>query len=105
VAGGRWPPFVAAAAVAAAACAYREPAPGQAGAGLALPPGEGRVILERECLNCHELAAIELFSGFYGRERWRSLVMTMRDNGAEVDDAEVEVLASYLALHFGTGAD
>lgn len=77
----------------------------RAGTGLALPPGDGRAILERECLNCHELEAIRLFSDFYGRQRWRSLVITMRDNGAEVDDAEVEVLAGYLAQHFGTGAD
>ncbi|MDX1562924.1 MAG: cytochrome c [Gammaproteobacteria bacterium] len=70
-----------------------------------LPPGDGRAILERECLNCHELDALRLFEDFYGRERWRSLVITMRDNGAEVDDGEVEVLAAYLARHFGTGGD
>jgi mono/diheme cytochrome c family protein len=70
-----------------------------------LPPGAGRAILQRQCLNCHELDALELFSGFYGRDRWRSLVITMRDNGAVVDDGEVEVLAAYLARHFGTGAD
>lgn len=70
-----------------------------------LPPGDGRPILERECLNCHELGALELFSDFYTKERWRSLVLTMRENGAEVDDEQVEVLATYLARHFGTGTD
>jgi hypothetical protein len=86
------------------ACARIEVEP-EAGAVEGLPDGAGRSILERECLNCHELDALELFKGFYTRERWRSLVMTMRDNGAVVDDEEVEVLAAYLARHFGTGAD
>jgi mono/diheme cytochrome c family protein len=83
-------------------CAVVEPSPGAA---LALPAGEGRTILERECLNCHELDALELFRDFYGREQWRSLVVTMRQNGAEVDDEQVEVLAAYLARHFGTEGD
>jgi len=70
-----------------------------------LPAGEGRELLISECLNCHELSALELFQDFYTADRWRSLVITMRANGAEVDDAEVEVLARYLAQHFGTGVD
>ncbi|HUF73809.1 MAG TPA: cytochrome c [Gammaproteobacteria bacterium] len=102
---GRQRGLVVAVALGVAACAYRAPAPSQAGAGLTLPPGDGRGILERECLNCHELEALALFSDFYDRERWRSLVITMRENGAEVDDAEVEVVADYLARHFGTGVE
>jgi mono/diheme cytochrome c family protein len=70
---------------------------------LALPPGEGRAILERECLRCHELDALALFRDFYGREQWRALVLTMRENGARVDDQQVAVLADYLATYFGTG--
>jgi hypothetical protein len=70
-----------------------------------LPAGDGRDILVTECLNCHELDALELFQDFYDQERWRSLVMTMRENGAQVDDREVDVLAEYLARHFGTGVD
>jgi hypothetical protein len=71
-------------------------------AGVELPVGEGREILVNECLNCHELAALELFRDFYDRDLWRSLVISMRANGAEVDDTEVDVLADYLARHFGT---
>ncbi len=99
-------------AVAVGACALR-PTPEPAGTAaelpaagsLPLPAGAGRAILERECLNCHELGALELFKGFYSRDRWRALVITMRDNGAEVDDEQVEVLATYLARHFGTGLE
>lgn len=73
-------------------------------AGVELPAGQGREILVSECLTCHELAALELFSGFYTRASWRSLVLSMRAHGAAVDDAQVEVLSDYLAQHFGTGA-
>jgi mono/diheme cytochrome c family protein len=68
-----------------------------------LAPGPGREILERECLKCHELDALEVFRPYYGHTQWRSLILTMRDNGARVDDAEVELLASYLAEEYGTG--
>jgi len=88
-----------------AACTLTRPGGVPEGAAPALPPGEGRAILERECLNCHELGALELFQEFYNRERWRSLVITMRENGARVDDEQLEVLADYLAEHFGTGDD
>jgi len=70
-----------------------------------LPVGDGRNILVAECLNCHELDALELFEGYYNKARWRSLVLTMRENGAQVDDREVEILAEYLALNFGTGIE
>ena len=70
-------------------------------AGAELPSGAGREILVSECLNCHELAALELFSGFYNRDLWRSLVITMREYGASVDDVQVEVLSDYLAQNFG----
>ena len=72
-------------------------------ADVELPAGPGREILEAECLICHELTALELFSSFYDRDDWRSLVMSMRSNGAEVDDLQVEVVSDYLAQHFGTG--
>jgi mono/diheme cytochrome c family protein len=76
-----------------------------AGFAATLPAGEGREILVGECLNCHELSALALFEDFYDEGRWRSLVITMRGNGAELDDRQVDVLAEYLALNFGTGLD
>lgn len=93
--------------IACAACTSApQPAPSPKpafDAGVELPAGPGRNILITQCLKCHQLSAIELFSEFYTRDDWRSLVLTMRANGAEVDDAEVEVLSDYLAEHFGTG--
>jgi mono/diheme cytochrome c family protein len=70
-------------------------------AGVELPAGQGREILVSACLGCHELTALELFRGFYTRDSWRSLVVTMRANGAQLADADVDLLADYLAEHFG----
>lgn len=72
--------------------------------GVDLPEGPGRDILYAECLSCHELTALALFKGFYTRDSWRALVVGMVANGAEVDDAELEVLSDYLAQHFGVGS-
>lgn len=96
--------LLGAAGLAIGACGVAEPIDVERPA-MALPDGAGRDILEHECLNCHELDALELFKGFYTQDRWRSLVLTMRENGAQVDDEQVDILAEYLALHFGTGID
>jgi hypothetical protein len=70
-------------------------------AGVELPSGAGRQVLVEQCLICHELTALELFKDFYDRDNWKSLIISMRANGAEVDDAQVEVLSDYLAHNFG----
>lgn len=70
-------------------------------AGIDLPEGPGREILVTSCLACHDLVALTLFKGFYTRDSWKALVLTMVGNGAELDAAEVEVLADYLERYFG----
>jgi hypothetical protein len=52
-------------------------------------------------LGCHDLTALPLFAPFYTRDSWYTLVVTMQAHGADVDTAEVEALADYLAQHFG----
>ena len=69
--------------------------------GVELPAGQGREILVASCLGCHELGALALFKGYYTRDSWRLLVLTMIESGAKVDGAEIEVLADYLEQHFG----
>ncbi len=79
-----------------------QPAPTPAyEAGVELPPGNGREILVAACLSCHNLGGLELFKGFYTRDSWHALVVTMVAHGAQMSDAEVETLADYLAQHFG----
>ena len=81
-----------------------EPEPPAFEAAVELPAGRGRELLLTECLGCHDLAALPLFAPFYTRESWRTLVLTMQQHGAEIDGAEIEMLADYLAQHFGPDA-
>jgi mono/diheme cytochrome c family protein len=71
--------------------------------GVELPAGQGREILIASCLSCHELTTLPLFAAFYTRDSWRTLVLTMKEHGAEINGAQIEVLADYLAQHFGPG--
>jgi len=87
--------------VAAAPAPTPAPAPAQAVAAEQLPQGAGRQILMSACTSCHNLREVTKFSGFYGREQWRDIVLTMMDYGAPVNAKEVEVLTDYLAQHFG----
>ena len=75
-----------------------------ANAGVELPPGPGRDLLVSACLGCHDLGGLTLFSSFYDREDWRTLVLTMIETGASIAPAEIEVIADYLGQHFGTGS-
>ena len=84
-----------------AAPAPTAPAPAQAVAAEQLPQGAGRQILMSACTSCHNLREVTKFSGFYGREQWRDIVLTMMDYGAPVNAKEVEVLTDYLAQHLG----
>jgi mono/diheme cytochrome c family protein len=68
--------------------------------GIALPAGIGRDVLLRACIDCHDLGGLELFAGFYTRADWQEMVLTMVAHGAELDAAEVEQVAAYLAEHF-----
>ena len=86
---------------AAPASAAPAPAPAQTVAVDQLPEGAGRQLLMRACTSCHSLREVTKFSGFYGRDQWRDIVLTMMDYGAPVNAKEVEVLTDYLAQHLG----
>ncbi len=73
-------------------------------AGVELPPGPGRDLLISACLVCHDLGGLTLFSSFYNRGDWHTLVLTMVETGASIAPAEIEVIADYLGQHFGTGS-
>lgn len=105
---------IATALVAASACSGRAAAPeagtapaiaiaepDAAAIGVELPPGPARAILLDDCLGCHNLGGLTLFAGFYTREDWHALLVTMQSHGASIGTAEIEAVADYLALHFG----
>jgi len=66
-----------------------------------LPGGAGKAILERACITCHDLEGLRLFQGYYDEELWRGVVVDMVRVGAEVTQDEIDVVAKYLAEHFG----
>ncbi len=66
-----------------------------------LPEGPGKKVLLRSCATCHDLSEVVKFKGYYTRPQWRDIVVTMKEYGAVVDDAEVEVLSDYLAEVLG----
>ena len=66
-----------------------------------LPDGEGKKILLASCTSCHELTEVTKFRGYYTRQQWRDIVVTMMEYGAPIDEKQVDVLADYLAAHLG----
>jgi competence protein ComEA len=66
-----------------------------------LPEGEGKKILLSSCTACHELTEVTKFRGYYNRDQWHDIVVTMKEYGAEIDDRQVDVLTDYLTRHLG----
>jgi hypothetical protein len=82
-------------------CAGRAVAPlPEQDPGIELPAGPGRELLLSRCLGCHDLGGLELFDDFYTRDDWHMLLETMVAHGAELDAAELEVIADYLGLNY-----
>ncbi|GEM_PF-964275 len=95
--------LAALALLAAGGAARAEPAGGapEPVEGALLPAGEGRAILKRACVDCHDLGGLKAYAGYYDEEKWRAMMVTMKDHGAQIDAAEIAVLAAYLGRHFG----
>jgi mono/diheme cytochrome c family protein len=66
-----------------------------------LPEGEGKKILLAQCTSCHALTEVTKFRGYYNRAQWRDIVVTMVEYGADLKNAEIELLADYLAQYLG----
>src|SRR5687768_281132 len=77
------------------------PAPAPAVAAEQLPQGAGRQILMSACTSCHNLREVTKFSGFYGREHWRDIVLTMMDYATPANAKGAEVLTDYLPAALG----
>ena len=71
------------------------------GRGQDLPPGAGRVTLQKVCTQCHDIESIPRLR--YSREDWSNLVYSMKDMGADATGPELEQIVDYLAKNFGKG--
>jgi cytochrome c-type biogenesis protein CcmH/NrfF len=74
-----------------------------AACGGGAPPDEavadGATLLETRCVQCHDLERTT--SQTKTRDQWAATVTDMIDVGAELSDAEAEVLIDYLAETYG----
>jgi hypothetical protein len=62
--------------------------------------GEGRKILDTACTTCHMLDEVKKFRGFFKRQDWQDIVVTMVKYGANVKEAQVPVLVDYLTTAY-----
>ena len=69
--------------------------------GSELPSGAGKAILDASCTSCHGLNEVTKFRGFYNRQQWRDIVVTMVEYGAPMKPPDVDVLADYLTEQLG----
>ena len=65
----------------------------------ALPEGDGREIVEYACSQCHGL--LQVANASKTAEQWRMLVRMMINQGAPIEEYEVDTVVRYLAEHFG----
>lgn len=72
---------------------------GQAGQDIQLPEGEGKEIVEKTCTVCH--SAERIVREHLDAEGWETIIAAMEDEGAEIEDAEYDVLLDYLVKNFG----
>ncbi len=75
---------------------------GQAAAPHALPPGDGKELVEKACTQCHGLRLILMLRD--GPAAWKNVVDTMVVKGTQLMPEEAETVARYLAKNFGPGS-
>lgn len=68
----------------------------------ALPDGNGKEIVERTCSQCHSLETV--LRSRLGRRQWEARIDAMIAKGANLADEDIDVIAEYLATHFGPPA-
>jgi len=66
---------------------------------LQLPEGDGKVILQARCVECHGLARVS--AGHKSQKSWSNTLQVMIINGAKLKDDEIAALAEFLAVNFG----
>jgi mono/diheme cytochrome c family protein len=64
-----------------------------------LPPGEGKELLSKNCIGCHQLTVIT--SQHKTESGWTDTVVEMRSRGANGSDEDMEKIVHYLTANFG----
>jgi mono/diheme cytochrome c family protein len=64
------------------------------------PPGPGLELIQRSCINCHDIYMIT--TKRKTPDEWAALVNLMADRGAEVTPEEIDVIVEYLSQNFSS---
>lgn len=64
---------------------------------------EANRLIDRACASCHARDRVDKSRN--AEERWRAIILDMRERGAEVSDQEVEQLVEWLGRVRGTNQD
>ncbi len=75
---------------------------GQLAAPSALPPGDGKDLVEMACTQCHGLRLIMMLRD--GPTAWKNVVQDMVIKGTQLLPEEADTVARYLAKNFGPGS-
>jgi mono/diheme cytochrome c family protein len=67
-----------------------------------LADGPGRDSVERACSQCHSLETV--LRSRLGRKQWEARIDEMIAKGAKLTDEDIDVIAEYLAAHYGPPA-
>lgn len=68
---------------------------------IELPEGEGKQLILRACTQCHELAGLAGYKGYWNRSKWKEMVVGMVKHGSALSPSEQDVVTDYLTQHFG----
>ncbi|HET9389322.1 MAG TPA: cytochrome c [Steroidobacteraceae bacterium] len=66
-----------------------------------LPDGDGKALVEHACSQCHSLETVT--RSHLTRKQWAGRIDQMIAKGAKLSDDDIDVVADYLAKHFGPG--
>ncbi len=64
-----------------------------------LPDGEGKAVVVKQCTGCH--GAENFVDKKKDKDGWKRTVDTMIAYGADINDADAEVILTYLTKNFG----
>jgi cytochrome c5 len=64
------------------------------------PAGDGLAILNRSCTSCHDSSQV---TQARPAADWQPIVNRMRDNGANISDADAKTLVAYLIKNYSSG--
>jgi virginiamycin B lyase len=68
----------------------------------ALPDGNGKQLVQQNCVSCHDLRRVVLSN--YSPQEWQNVVNMMKSAGAPLTTEQVAIVTDYLNTHFpGSG--